>query len=141
MKDRQNDYIKNKMYVCEVNCEFDDYNSENKKIQCNCQIKNKFPLFSEIIINKDKFLKNFISIDNIMNLNLMKCYEILFTKEGLISNIANYIMLSMILILLICVIIFIIKGYKSFISLIDIIIFKRKTKKKFIKIKKNDKSK
>ena len=135
LKDRQNEYEEYKMYICEVNCDFNNYNSESKKVECKCQIKTKFHLFSEIIINKDKFLTNFIEIKNIINLCLMKCYKVLFTKEGLISNAGSYILLSIIVCLFVLLFLFKIKGYKIFFSLIDNIILKRKP----VKIKKRKK--
>ena len=135
VKDRQKEYEKKKMYICEANCDFEDYDSENKKIECKCQIKIKFPLFSEIIINKDKFLKNFFDIESIINLNLIKCYKVLFTRDGLITNAGSYILLSIIFFLFISLILFIIKGYKIFFSLIDDIILKMEFRKKKKKIK------
>ena len=129
LKDRQNEYNLKNMYVCEANCDLKDYFSEIKKIECNCDIKLKFPLFSEIIINKDKFLKKFTDIENIINLNIMKCYKILFFNDGLIENAGSYILLSMILSLIISLFMFIFKGYKAFLSLIDEIIFKKKFRK------------
>lgn len=58
VKDRQNEYDEKKMYICEANCDFEDFDSENQKIECKCQIKIKFPLISEIIINKEKRKKD-----------------------------------------------------------------------------------
>ena len=46
-----------------------------------------------------------------MNLNIMKCYKVLFSKNGLIYNISSYIVLSIIIICLISIIIFYLKDY------------------------------
>ena len=43
----------------------------------------------------------------------MKCYKILFTKEGIIANIGSYIILSIILFYIVCLILFIFIGYNS----------------------------
>ena len=114
LKDRQNEYDLKNLYLCEANCDLKDYYSEIQKIECKCDIKVKFPLFSEITINKDKFLKQFTDIENIINLNVMKCYKILFFKDGLIANAGSYILLLMIFFSINSLFIFIIKGYKSF---------------------------
>jgi len=129
LKDRQNEYDLKNLYLCEANCDLKDYYSEIQKIECKCDIKVKFPLFSEITINKDKFLKQFTDIENIINLNVMKCYKILFFKDGLIANAGSYILLLMIFFSINSLFIFIIKGYKSFLSFIDEIIFKNKFRK------------
>ena len=52
----------------------------------------KLPIISEIVIDKDKLKESFKNIKNIINLNILKCYKILFTKEGFISNIGSYIL-------------------------------------------------
>ena len=44
----------------------------------------------------------------------MKCYKILFSKEGFIYNIGSYIILTIILIYILLTIFFYLKGYKSF---------------------------
>ena len=59
---------------------------------CECYIIIKFLLLLEIVINKDKLLNNFKYIRNIANINIIKCYYIIFTKNGIIKNIGNYIM-------------------------------------------------
>ena len=59
---------------------------------CECYIIIKFLLLLEIVINKDKLLNNLKYIRNIANINIIKCYYILFTKNGIIKNIGNYIM-------------------------------------------------
>ena len=41
----------------------------------------------------------------------MKCYNILFSKEGFFKNIGNYIFLSIIIIYIISIILFYIKQY------------------------------
>ena len=43
-------------------------------------------------IDKEKLLKNFGDIKNIANVNILKCKNELFSKQGLKSNIGFYIM-------------------------------------------------
>ena len=49
-----------------------------------------------------------------MNINIIKCFKTLFTKEGLINNIGSYILISIILIEIILIILFTIKGNNKF---------------------------
>ena len=96
LKDRRNEFIYNNMSLCEKNCEYKGYDIITKKVKCECYIKIKFLLFSEIEINKDLLLNNFKDLNNIMNLNCMKCYKITLCTKGLKYNIGSYIILSII---------------------------------------------
>ena len=62
LNDRKNEFINNNMSLCEKNCEYDKYNIENKMVKCECEIKIKLPLLSEIIINKDKLYNKLTKI-------------------------------------------------------------------------------
>ena len=120
--DRRKEYINKNMSICEENCKLEAYNSTIKKASCECQVKINIPLMSEITFNKDDLINKFININNLINLNVMKCYKELFSKEGLINNIGSYILLSILLIIIINIIIFSIKGYILLIYQINAII-------------------
>ena len=137
LKDRKNDYNIKNMSLCEKNCEFFGYDTENSNVICECNIENKSPLGFRDIINSDKLLNNFIDIKSILHINVMKCYGLHFSKEGLKNNIGNYILLSIILINIIFIIIFYLKGYKNIIDIIKNII---ETKTKNNKIEQNEKN-
>ena len=124
LADRKTEYVNNNMSLCEANCEFDKI--ENKKVECSCQIKIKLPLISEIVVNKDKLLKSFVDIKNSTNFKVLKCYYVVFTKDGLKANIGSYILLFIILTNIICLIIFIIKENKLLWRIIDNIIKEKK---------------
>ena len=68
--------------------------------------------------NKEKLIDKFTDIKSIINLNIVKCYKELFTINGLKNNIGNYILLVMIFLNLICLISFLVKGYKLLIKTI-----------------------
>ena len=112
LTDRKNEYNENNMSLCEVNCEYDGYNSNTKKAKCECQVKSKLSLISEIGVDKDEFLNNFINIKNTTNIKIIKCFKELFSKYGLKKNIGNYILVSLIIGNIICLVFFILKGYK-----------------------------
>ena len=110
IKDRRNEFINYNMSLCEKNCEFSGYNYNTKKALCECQVKTLFHSISNIINDKDKLLNNFINIKGITNLFLLKCFYLLFSKEGIIINIGSYIILLIIILNIPILIIFIIKG-------------------------------
>ena len=89
LKDRKEEYINNDMGACEESCNFTDYDYQNKKAVCSCEVKKEIKKFSEININKTLLYNSFTNIKNFMNLNVMKCYEKLFCKNGLLLYILN----------------------------------------------------
>ena len=122
LNDRKNEYYNNNLSLCEENCEYKGYDLENKKALCGCEVKVKLLLFSEITINKEKLIDNFINLKNEINFYVMKCINLMFSKEGLLKNIGSYILLSILLLNIILVIIYKIKGYKLLLyKIIDLI--------------------
>ena len=109
LKDRQNEFINNNYTLCEDGCSFNGYEAKTKKVECNCNIKKQMQNVSEIKIDREKLKKNFINIKRIINLDIMKCFKELFTKEGLLKNISSYILLSIIFIYLLSYNLFILK--------------------------------
>ena len=106
LKDRRNEYIENKLALCEVDCELKGINKTNQKAICKCNIKINFFKISEIIIDKERLYDSFVNINNIANIKVMKCYHILYTKDGLIFNIGFFIIIPIIILKLISIIIF-----------------------------------
>ena len=133
--DRKNNFGNKNLSLCEFNCKYTGYNSKINKSECECQIKIKLPLISNIVINKDKLFK-FRDIKNSTNIKILKCYYIVFTKNGLKFNIGSYILLFIILINIISLIVFLAKGHKYLSFLINSLI-----KKNMTKVKKKDKKK
>ena len=134
LKDRRKEFINNNMSLCEKDCEYKGYDFNNKRALCECFIKIKFPLISDVLINKDKFLNNFIDLKKNINLDVMKCYKTLFSTKGIKTNIGFYIILFIIVIIVILAIIFKVKGFKIFNDKIDEIV---KIKKESIMIETN----
>ena len=120
LEDRRKEYINNNMSLCEKECKYNYYDVKTKKVECECLIKIKFPLIDEIVINKDKFLNTFKNIKSSLNIIVIKCYKLLFSKKGIKYNIGNYIIIS--IIELILLILFKFKGYKEIINKINEII-------------------
>ena len=112
LKDRRKEYIEKNLSLCEEDCIYNNYNIETKKVTCECYIKISFPIISEIKINKDKLMKEFMNIKESINLKIMKCYKLLFTKEGIATNIGSYLLLLIIFIFIISTIIFPCKSFE-----------------------------
>ena len=96
---------------------------------------NKSPLTLGDIIDQKKLLDSFINIKSKSNIGVMKCYKLLFSKEGIIYNIGSYLLLLKIFINIISFIYFVIKGKKSVYNEIYNI---NLIKKEIIKLNKSD---
>ena len=116
IKDRQNEYNDNNMSICENNCTFKEYDNETKKSNCECKIKSKQLVISELIDQADILSYNFTSKSESFNMVTMKCYYTLFTKEGLSKNMGSYIMIFTIILILISSILFYKCGYNLLVN-------------------------
>ena len=119
LDDRQNEFINNNLSLCEFGCKFIDYDYRVKKVNCECLTKIELPIISEIKIDKEKLKNNFLHIKNIININIMKCYQKLLTKEGLISNEGSYILLSIMILFFVGSNLFILIEYDNFFNKIE----------------------
>ena len=115
LTDRKKEFETNNLSLCQNNCEYIDYNKNNKQSSCECDIKNEMDTISKISNNPDKLSKAFnvnetnsFSSSNIIT---MKCTKNLFSKDGLINNIASYILFIFLFIFLLCIILFIKCGF------------------------------
>ena len=120
--DRKNEFNKNNLSLCENNCVFKEYNFTLKKVKCECKVKEQLSKFSDIIVLEKELLYNFINLEKITNFWVIKCINLIFSKEGFDNNIGNYILLVIISILILECIYFYIKGMKSFLKRIGNII-------------------
>ena len=108
LSDRRSEYNDNNLSLCENNCNLDSYDSNTKQVICNCKIKSKQILISDIANQSD--ILNYDFIDDESS-NTMKCYYTLFTKDGIFLNIASYILIITIIAFLISIFIFYKCGY------------------------------
>ena len=142
IKDRQNDIFPNNITLCDNNCEYNGIDlkkekNETVRISCKCNIKNNIDFFPDLNLDYNKLKKKFIDIKSITNIGIIKCYKLLFTKKGIQYNIGNYLISSIIIILFALLLIFIFKGYKTFVSQFYDMIRKNKTLKEKKTIKMN----
>ena len=106
LKDRQNDFKKNNISVCEEDCIFSDYNNRTKKAICSCYTKIELPVVSTIKVDKKKLFDNFKHINNIGNFVMLKCIHLLFDLNNIFKNTANYMMFILFLLSKIALFIF-----------------------------------
>ena len=118
LKDKKEDFINNNLGICEDECKLISYNYETKKAVCSCGIKTEIPLLKNIKLDKETLLNSFTDINNIANIQMLKCYKVVFKKNNIIKNIGCYIYIGLIILNLACLLYFIIKDYKSFSSII-----------------------
>ena len=111
---------KNYIPSCEANCDLVNFDIQNNKTQCSCDVKSEVSIFN-IKIDPEELYKKFSNV-SFSNINIIKCYYLLFKKENLQYNIGNYIILCIIIIYIICFFIFIFKGYNSLKNEINIFV-------------------
>ena len=111
LNDRYNEYNDNNMALCENNCTFVGYDKGTKKVNCECLIKSKQLVISELINQTDILSYKFDSKGESSNMITMKCFYTLFTKKGLYKNLGSYILLFIILTFTISGILFYKFGY------------------------------
>ena len=106
--DRKFEFNINNLSLCTKNCNFNGYDSQNKKVICNCKIQDRIKLSDN---NTNDLFFKFVNKKKATNLELLKCYNLLFSKEGLIKNIGNYIIVLVLLLYIGSAIFFYKKGY------------------------------
>ena len=126
LKDRRNEFLENNVTLCEDNCEFVKYDSNSKKAKCECQVKTILSFVDEIKIDKNNLMKNFVDINNIANIQIIKCYKIIFNKENLFKNYGFFLISFILIFLFISVILFICKYFQSLIIEINKIKYAKK---------------
>ena len=109
--DRRNEFIKNNMSLCEDNCELIDYDYNNNKAKCSCKVK-KFLSLDNIELDNKEFIKNFLDIKKITNIEIVKCYKIVFSINNIKNNYGFFIFLFIFILYFICIIIFYWKSLK-----------------------------
>ena len=106
LKDRRNEFVDKNYSICEEDCDFTEYDYITKRAKCSCMAKIKLPLISEIKVDKYKLLSNFKDIRNIGNFKMLKCTYLLFNKDNIFKNSANYIIALLLFISILTIFIF-----------------------------------
>ena len=138
INDRQNEFNENNMSLCENECIYTGYEIDTKSAKCECNIKSKQLVISELINQTDNLNYNFTSKEESSNMVTMKCYHTLFTKNGLAKNIGSYILIFNFTFVIILGILFYKCGYPFIEDVIRDIVESKQEKKKKIKGNKNN---
>ena len=113
-------------------CNYSGYNKEDKQSICSCPAKNEISIISEIENNPQK-LSNPLSIEEgsneATNILTLKCTGSLFSKDGLIKNISNYIISISLIYFLLSILLFLKCGYRILINDMEEIIRAKKVDK------------
>ena len=118
LNDRKQEYNNNNLSLCQNDCNYTGYNTNDKQSSCDCNVKNKMDIISDIIDNPNKLSTNFDSEESASssssassNIISIKCTKALFSKDGLKNNISSYIILIFIAHFLLSILLFIKCGY------------------------------
>ena len=147
INDRQEEFVDKNMSLCENKCTYIGYDSTTKKALCECGIKYQEFLIEELNNQNNLLSADFTSSNSDSNFATLKCYKVLFTKDGLVSNIASYILLFILLVIEISTFIFWKFGHYLLQTKIKKILHSKgdnrlnRKRVKSSKIKKNNKSK
>ena len=114
MKDRKMEFINKNKTLCQDDCYLSYYDFDLNISKCSCKTKSSPLSFANMKINKTKLLENFKDIENVINIKILKCYSILFTKNIIINNIGSFTIIPIIFFHFISIIIF----YKNNFSII-----------------------
>ena len=125
LSDRKEEFLHKNLSVCDENCKLVGYNSETKNVKCECDILTEIKKNLDELKNMN-FVDVFENLQTSLNLKIMKCYKLLFSKEGFITNMGSYIMLGIIIIFIFCLIYFVLKDIYNIKGIIDdILAYKR----------------
>ena len=118
-------YVRKKYFkiVCQDNCFFINYNDTTKQANCICNIQITPKSIIDMDINITKLFENIPDIKNIANIGLLKCYQNLFSKNGILYNIGFCVSMIILIIHIHCMIIFYKKQFKKIRKQIKDIIF------------------
>ena len=121
------------MSLCEKNCEFMSY--ENKRAKCSCKVKTIFSLVN-IELDSKNLINNFLDIKKIANIEIVKCYKIVFHMNNIPHNYGFFIITFIFILYCICINVFYCKSLKNLIDEINKII--KSIKDKANQVNKNE---
>ena len=124
LSDRQKQFVNNNLTLCEENCVFTDYDYSLEKAVCSCKVKtNSTFKIGDIVIDTNKLYDSFTNIKNIANINVLKCYKLMFKLEAYKSNYANLVLIFIIFLFFLSMIIFFCKDYFDLLKILHMIVF------------------
>ena len=145
LSDRKNNFVNNNLTVCEEDCNFNGYNYTTEKTSCFCNVKTEQTTkIRDISFNRNKLYDSFTNIKNIVNINVLKCYNLIFNLNAYKHNYAYLIMIGIIVLYIIALFIFCFREYYFLEKILDIIAYFKlniNLVKKFLERKKREQQK
>ena len=123
--DRHNEFEQKDRNLCQEDCSFNGIDEKTGITKCSCSVKSSVSFISELKIDKNKLYK-FMNLKQIANFKVLKCYKLLFSKNGIIINIGFYSFIPTIIVYLLCLIIFYAKEFLQLKIQINEIVFAKK---------------
>ena len=93
LKDRKIYYHNEKIVLCEDNCQYIKYYTQNNKAYCKCSVKNSVNVYNDQEFYPQILLENFYKIETYANFEVLFCYKLVFSSKGIKNNICFYILL------------------------------------------------
>ena len=92
LNDRRNDYYIPNISLCEENCEYQDFNVETLKANCQCNVKTEINSdTNNVKFSPNIIFENFYKVERYANIKVVICYRQVFNKERLKKNWGSYI--------------------------------------------------
>ena len=136
LSDRINYIYNNDDTRCQPNCKLSKYSEESEYLNCSCSINEEVNNMNEKF-NSKKIYESFFDVLKYSNYKVIKCYNLVFTKYIITKNIGSNIVVGFILIYLVCLITFIIKGIKPLKDKLELKIKKKDAQAKDLNNKNN----
>ena len=121
MIDRKNLYDSHtNISLCQSGCTFLSYDDINERVECECEVQTE-----ETITDSDELKFDNFALVNILykslkysNFLVMKCYKLLFSKEGQKDNIGSYCMTIILFLFILSLFWYCVKGNKIIVKYI-----------------------
>ena len=136
LSDRRKEYYnENNEIYCQEGCEYEDFDINKKMVECLCEPVNDIIDNVTIVDFNNSDLSSFFEIKTYTNIEVVKCYLLLFRLKGIINNYGFYFITFVIFIYIIDMFIYYIKYNSIILFLISIFSLnfppiKKKCKKK-----------
>ena len=141
--DRKKNFVDNNLTICEEDCDFNEYNYTTGKVTCSCDANiNPTTKIGDISFDKNKLFNSFINFKNIMNIDVLKCYKLIFKLDSFMHNYANLTMLIIFILFVITLFIFYFRDCYNLEKILTLIVYFKlnlNLAKKFLKKKKDKK--
>ena len=117
LSDRRRTYYNENLIMCEDGCEYSSYDLDNNLVRCKCFVK-KYDDEIKVIDFEKGNLSSFFDIKTYANIDVLKCHNLLFSKNGFTNNYGAYILQFIIFLYIIITIMFYINYKKTIVNLI-----------------------